>query len=151
MTKAYKIILTFFILLALASAGAAAYFYREASLLKANPQASTQRETEELVARVGKIILLPQGETPTVATVFEPEKLKDQIFFTNAQKGDKVLIYNNAKKAILYNPQTNKIVEVAPVNIGDENQQAVQNTSPTQNTGGEGVEDTPPSSGESAE
>lgn len=125
----YKTILAFFIILAIAALGAAGYFYREASALKANPQESAQKETKELVARVGKIILLPEGETPTIATVFEPEKLKDQLFFVHAKKGDKVLIYTNAKKAILYNPETNKIVEVAPVNIGENNAQAAQNTS----------------------
>lgn len=49
----------------------------------------------------------------------DPEKLRDQPFFANAQRGDKVLIYANAKKAILYNPPSNKIIEVAPVNIGN--------------------------------
>jgi hypothetical protein len=38
----------------------------------------------------------------------------------DAKKGDKVLIYTNAKKAILYDPELNKIVNVAPLNIGDQ-------------------------------
>ncbi len=40
---------------------------------------------------------------------------KGQPFFANAQVGDKVLIYYKAKKAILYNPTDNKIVEVGPI------------------------------------
>ena len=51
-----------------------------------------------------------------MATVSDPEKLKDQPFFAKAQKGDKVLIYSNSQKAILYSPTEDKIVEVAPIN-----------------------------------
>ena len=39
-------------------------------------------------------------------------------FFSKAKVGDKVIIYTNARKAILYDPVAGKIVEVAPVNIG---------------------------------
>jgi hypothetical protein len=63
-------------------------------------------------------MLLPTEELPIVATVADPEKLKGQAFFVNATKGDKVLIYNTAKKAILYSPTENKIVDVAPLSIG---------------------------------
>lgn len=99
--------------------GSAYYFYGEYSMLKKNPNKIVQEETAKLIAQVGKLIILPEGETPTVATVADPEKLQSQPFFTKAQKGDKVLFYANAKKAILYNPAENKIVEVAPINIGN--------------------------------
>src|SRR3989338_6828424 len=92
--------------------GSAYYFYSEYSALKQNPNKLAQEETSKLVAQVGKLIVLPEGEAPTVATVSDPEKLKDQPFFARAKKGDRVLIYTNAKKAILYNPENNKIVEV---------------------------------------
>jgi hypothetical protein len=61
-------------------------------------------------------MVLPADETPTIATVSDPEKLKDQPFFANAKKGDKVLIFSNSAKAILYSPTEDKIVEVAPIN-----------------------------------
>lgn len=89
------------------------------NLLKDNPQKVAQEEIKATVNRVSELIILPENEEPTIATVAEPEKLKDQPFFAKAQIGFKVLIYTKAKKAILYDPQNHKIVEVAPVNIGD--------------------------------
>ena len=81
-----------------------------------------QAEVEALLADIGKLIALPADETPTVATVSDSEKLKNQPFFKNAQTGDKVIIYSNARKAILYRPTENKIVEVGAVNINQQNQ-----------------------------
>lgn len=110
-----KIIFPLITILALAAAG---YLYFELTQLKKNPQVTAQKETTELVAKVSKLVVLPEGETPTVATVSDPAVLKDQPFFANAAKGDKVLIYAQAKKAILYSVGMNKILDVAPLNIG---------------------------------
>lgn len=94
-------------------------YYKEASDLRENPQKVAQKEINEIVAQVGRHMLLPENETPTAATVADPEVLKkDQPFFKNAKTGDHVLIYANALKAILYNPESDKIVEVAPLSIG---------------------------------
>ena len=95
------------------------YFqYKKAQESLQNPQAFSQEEINKLVEHVGKFMELPEGEVPTIATVTDSEKLKDQQFFSRAQNGDKVLIYTNAKKAILYRAESNKIIEVAPINIG---------------------------------
>lgn len=103
-------------------AGAAAYFYWQFTELKANSQKTAQEEGQMLVAAVSRLIVLPEGETPTIATVSDPERLKDQPFFAKAKVGDKVLIYPNSQKAILYDPVRDIIVEVAPVNIGQTQQ-----------------------------
>ena len=97
----------------------AIYSYTQLAELKRDPQRVAEQEVEELVNRVGKLIVLPEGEQPTVATVSDAESLQDQPFFAQAKNGDKVLIYTNARKAILYDPLSNKIVEVAPLNIGE--------------------------------
>ena len=109
--------------LVLVAVGFATYFWYEASALKKNPKRAVQQETQKLLANVSELIVLPEGETPTIATVTDPERLKDQPFFAKAQAGDKVLIYTNARKAILYSSTQNKIVEVAPINIGNPQQQ----------------------------
>ncbi|MGI9118277.1 MAG: hypothetical protein ACR2IQ_01895, partial [Minisyncoccia bacterium] len=60
----------------------------------------------------------------------DPEALKDQPFFAKAVKGDKVLIYAQAKKAFLYSTTMNKILDVAPLNIGS----STKTTTPTTTT-----------------
>lgn len=109
------------LVIALAGAGSGYYFYHQYQVLKANPQAVTDKENTALVAKLGQLILLPTNEQPTIATVADPSKLTDQPFFANAKAGDRVFIYTNAKKAILYDEVANKIVEVAPINIGSTN------------------------------
>jgi hypothetical protein len=87
--------------------------------LASNPTLTAQQEQQKLINKIGTLTVLPKNETPTVATVTDITKLKDQAFFVNAQNGDKVLIYTQAKEAYLYRPSTNKLINIAPVNIGD--------------------------------
>lgn len=103
-------------LLLIIALGSALYFYQKAQISK-NPTVQAAAEVSDLVGKIGKLYLLPANETPTVATVSDINKLQDQPFFANAQNGDKVLIFQNAKKAILYRPSINKIIEIAPLNL----------------------------------
>ena len=72
---------------------------------------------QTLIAEVGKIILLPAGETPTIATVSDMSKLAGQAFFANAMVGDTVVMYAHARRAILYRASQHKIIEVAPITL----------------------------------
>jgi hypothetical protein len=78
-------------------------------------QAVAGAQSEDLVTKVGKLIDLPKDETPQIATVSDVAKLQGQPFFQNAKNGDKVLIYNNNKKVILYDPNADKVINVAPL------------------------------------
>ena len=113
--------LTFVIVLVLAIAAAVYFFfqYQKAQQLLQNPTLAAQLQENALLAQVGKLMVLPTGEVPQVATVSDVSKLKDQPFFSNAKNGDKVLIYTKARQAILYDPIANKIINVAPVNLGN--------------------------------
>jgi hypothetical protein len=113
-------------LLVVSLAGGGIYMYtryqsvkKENDKLASNPQEAVKKEQENLIKAIGDLTELPTGETPTVATVSDASKLQSQTFFVNAQNGDKVLIYSQAKKAYLYRPSTNKIINIAPVNIGN--------------------------------
>jgi hypothetical protein len=92
------------------------FFYSKYQQSLQTPKAVQVKETDELLRKVSKHIILP-SDTPTIATVTDVKKLKDQTFFAHAKDGDKVLIYTNERKAILYNPTLDRIVEVGPLNI----------------------------------
>jgi hypothetical protein len=78
-------------------------------------QAQIEKDTQELLAKVGKLIILPD-EQPTFATVLDAKKLiAEQPFYAGAENGDQLLIYQKAQKAILYSPTKNILVNVGPV------------------------------------
>lgn len=92
--------------------------YREAKQkLQAPTPASKAKQVNSVVSRVGKLIILPTGEKPTVITVKDASKLKGEQFYANAKDGDVTLVYPQHKKAVLYRPSDNIIVNVAAVNV----------------------------------
>jgi lipopolysaccharide export LptBFGC system permease protein LptF len=112
------------IVLVIALALTSAYFYKKSKA----PEQASQAEIKSLIEKVGRLAVLPTDETPTIATVSDPNALKDQAFFVDAKKGDKVLIYSNAKKAVLYNPSQDKIVNIAPLNTDQQKASVQTNT-----------------------
>lgn len=116
--KSIFVILSILFILFITATAGAAYFFEKYSALRENPQQIAEEEAQKVVAKIGELIILPEGETPTVATVIDAERLKDQPFFARAQNGDRVVIYTNAQKVILYRPAEHKLIEVAPLNIG---------------------------------
>ena len=99
-----------------------------------NPQIAVEQQTKDLLAKVGQLIQLPKGETPTIAAVSDAAKAKKQsAFFANDENGDKVLMYVKAGQAILYRPSTNKIVLVAPLTFSKATTDTAKptNTTPT--------------------
>lgn len=101
----------FVIVILIGSIVATVYFYTQYRKVSG---LDIQQEINSIVAKVNKIMILPD-EMPTIATVTDNTKLADQVFFRNAQNGDKVLIYSKSSRAILYRPKNNKIIEVASV------------------------------------
>ncbi len=99
------------VLLSLAAAG---YFAYRAQSLK--PLSETE-EIDRLVREISAKTDLPQGETPTLATVTNRDRLDGQVFFREAQNGDKILIYPRSGEAILYRPSTRKILGMTEIDI----------------------------------
>ncbi len=114
-----SVIIAFLILslLAVGGAGAGLYYYAQyRTLIKKvnNPKS----EAQDILAKVGKLIELPAGEEPTVATVQDVEKVRSQPFFAKAQNGHRVIIYTNARLAILFDEVGNKIINVGTITVG---------------------------------
>ena len=106
----------------------AGYFYNQyREVTGKNNEAATKR----LVKKISKFMILPTG-LPTLATVTDKSKLASQPFFKNAENGDKVLIYPEVQKVILYRPQSGKVVEVATAQtiVNTNEQQQALSTQP---------------------
>lgn len=77
---------------------------------------SRQVEPQDIVARAGRHIVLPKGETPSIAQITDIGFLmKTQPFYEGAKNGDEVLIYQNAKMGYIYDPVNDIIVKVGPI------------------------------------
>lgn len=75
---------------------------------------SNDQQISQLVNQLSKVIELP-NEKPDLALVTDTDQLKGQAFFAKAQNGDKVLIFQQAKLALIYRPSSGKIINVGPI------------------------------------
>jgi hypothetical protein len=110
-----KILLAVILLIIIVIAVVVGLYFKMGDIQTASKD--SEKNIQEVIDKVSKLVLLPTDEQPTVATISDVEKLAGQPFFANAQNGDKVLIYTKAMKAILYSPTKNIIVEIAPLNM----------------------------------
>lgn len=97
------------------------YYFKKYQDLKNNPADPTEiakMQNAKTISEVKELYKLPDGEEPTIFTVVDTEKLKEQYpALSAAEKDDKVLLYTNAKVAIVYRPKDKKIVSVVNVTI----------------------------------
>lgn len=114
------------VVLVLAGLAGTGYMFMQNKKLKNDIKTSEakapEKQNEELVKKVSNVMIVPTDEQPTIFTVDDKNKLKDQSFFKLAENGDKVLIYTKAKRAIIYRESANKIVDIGPVSVGANNQ-----------------------------
>jgi hypothetical protein len=75
-----------------------------------------ESEIEKLVNKVGRHALLPQGEVPRLITLDTLDKVQiDAEFYRLAEVGDKVLVYELNKRAYLYRPSEDRLVNISTV------------------------------------
>ncbi|MDQ3158964.1 MAG: hypothetical protein M3P98_02405 [bacterium] len=114
-----KLFIAISILLLLALAGTAVYYYKELKAVREDPSSITKKENSRLVEKVSELYNLPDEE-PAVATVIDKTQLGDQPFFANAENDDKILIFTQAKLAVIYREKDNKIISVGPIAINQD-------------------------------
>jgi hypothetical protein len=115
-----KILIVVNVLVILGLAAFGGLYFKKYRDLKHNPASASQvaqEQADKTIEEVGHYYDLPKDEKPSVATVSDKEKLKDQPFFAKAENGDVTLIYSNAKLAILYRPSAKKVINVSSVTI----------------------------------
>lgn len=88
--------------------------------IQTTPATNNSQQAANIVSRVNKLIILPKGEMPKIFVVKDLSKLKDNPFYANARNGDITLVYANDKRAILYRPSENIIVNVANVTLSSD-------------------------------
>lgn len=118
-----RIIVILALVVAIASIGFATYQYSEAQKLKTTEGAKqvAEDEAKALKEKVAKLMQLPD-EKPTVATIKDITKLKDQPFFNGAKNGDKVLIFTEARKAVIYREGENIVINSGPIAVTSDNE-----------------------------
>lgn len=116
------------IIAALAIAGCVWMFIKYSSAKKqinslTTPQGQQEmakKEVQDLLNKIKVHIVLPEGEEPTIATITDADALKkEQAFYRDAKNGDKVVIYMQEKKAIIYNEEKDVLVNVGPIFVND--------------------------------
>ncbi len=123
-----------FIVLFIVAVGGFAWYYlnyqqlKEEVGLSSDPAAQQEmymQEVEDILVKVGKLIVLPEGEVPELATVQDAESLAaEQAFFEGSINGDKLLIYS--QKALIYSPSRDILVNVGPIYVSDLPELAVE-------------------------
>lgn len=83
--------------------------------IKSN-RTSQLNDVEYIVKKVNQHYILPTDEQPAMATISDKSKVTTD-FLKQAENGDKVLIYQKAKKVIIYRPSIDRIVDTGPVSI----------------------------------
>ncbi|MFH1896072.1 MAG: LytR C-terminal domain-containing protein [bacterium] len=121
MKKGSILIYGLLVAMTLGALGAGGYFYYKYQELAKSPAVQSQKDFDSTLTDVGKLIQLPTDEQPSVATITDVEKLREtEPFFEKAEDGDKLIAYSKALKAILYRPGINKIIDVVPLVINNE-------------------------------
>lgn len=80
----------------------------------AQKQKKRAAEEQAVVDKIYKLLRLP-NETPIFMTVYNEKDFQNNDLFRVVKTGDKILVYLNAKQAIIYRPSTNQVIEVLPV------------------------------------
>lgn len=89
--------------------------YRESLFVSRTPGLITQYEVNDIVSKVGKLTKIPTNEAASIANVSAHPELVRQYSLKRSQAGDKIVIFFQSRKVIVFRPSKNMIVEYSSV------------------------------------
>lgn len=98
------------ILLVLALAGGAWLFFKYRQAVDTNPKTVEQRTVEQ----VADMFEAPT-EKPSVTTVTDASRLSNKELASRAKNDDKLLIYAESKRIVIFRPSSSKIVDILTI------------------------------------
>lgn len=135
-----KLLTLFLVLVLLALAAGSFFLYKKYNETKKEveklstvqgQQELNKTQVNQLLGEMRAIIVLPKGEDPVVATITDVSKLNKNAFYKEAQNGDRVVVFAEAKKAFIYRPSTKTIINVGSFQLDQQSQkQSTQNKNP---------------------
>jgi hypothetical protein len=121
-SKKFWIVLVIIVILVAVSL----YQIKQASL---TPEERQLKANIAMIEKVATLIMIPDEE-PIIATIAESEKFaQEQAFYQGTIDGDKLIIFAKSRRAIIYSPSRNIIVNSGPfvINNPTTNTQAASN------------------------
>lgn len=105
-----KLILIILAVLAVAALAAVIVFQQ----IKLSSNLTDEQAAKNTQEKVAKIMLLPE-EDALVSDITDIAQISEQPFFSKAENGDKVLIFVQSAKIVVYRESTNQIVNAGPL------------------------------------
>ena len=73
-------------------------------------KAAPVQDLNTVKSEVGKLMILPMDEQPSLVAVTDKKQIKDSFLAAKTENYDQILIYTKNRVAIIYRPRVNKIV-----------------------------------------
>lgn len=116
--RSIGVIAASFLIFSLFAVGVAINIGREPSDKSVAIQALT--DEERYYQEVSKLVELPEGQTPQVLNISDSEAVKkDNVALGDIKNGDKMLFFTQARKVVVYRPNTKKVVAVVSLAAPD--------------------------------
>lgn len=96
------------LLLLIGSAGVGWYFFTKYQQAAAN---NPETKRQDLLQLIGQSVQLPDEE-PLVLTIADKAKLSNESFARKVENGDQLLVFNKAKRLIVFRPATKKVIDM---------------------------------------
>ncbi len=86
------------------------YFYKYTMVMRSDKK----YQNIKLVSAISKSLVLP-NEVPTIVSVLNHTKFNNETLRNSSKDGDKLIVFSQSKKLILYRPSSKKVVEVLSI------------------------------------